>query len=241
MADMETFTGSPTTAHHRQYREAMNDLLEVPADKTVILTVDMQRDYLDRTVASLPVDVDEAERVLTNSKDLLDFARGRKIPVIHVYSTRRGVEIDRGFSSGGYAYSIAGAAAGLSQNPNAGPRTIPDRIIGSPQAEVPAVLVDPSDIHVATKRTADGYQYSELDMLMERVFRPECVVLTGVNTDTCVYSTTFSTANRGYKPIVIRDCVASMRGKDRHEMALTLMSGSIAWVVGLDEFKQKVR
>ncbi len=65
-------------------------------------------------------------------------------------------------------------------------------------------------------------------------------MITGINTDTCVYCTTFSTANRGYKPVVISDCVASMRGKDSHWMALELMSRSIAWVLSVEEFKEKV-
>lgn len=229
------------TAHHRHYREAMNELLEVDTKRTVVLTVDMQRDYLDLEVASLPVDAAAAERVVSSAKDLLDFARAQGMPVIHVYAARRAAEIANGFDSAGYVYSTTGARAGLSQNPNAGPRTIPDRLLGSPQAEVPAVLVEPTDIHVNTKRTADGFQYTDLDMLLERVYRPEAVVLTGINTDTCVYSTTFSVANRGYKPIIVSDCVASMRGVDRHEMALTLMAGSMAWVVSLAEFKAKAR
>ena len=51
----------------------------------------------------------------------------------------------------------------------------------------------------------------------------------------------FSASNRGYKTIVIADCVASMRGKDHHWMALELMSRSIAWVLTVEQFKEKVR
>ena len=62
---------------------------------------------------------------------------------------------------------------------------------------MPASLLHPDDVHVTTKKTLDGYQYSDLEALLQRVFKPETVVLTGINTDTCVYSTAFSTANRG--------------------------------------------
>lgn len=41
--------------------------------------------------------------------------------------------------------------------------------------------------------------------------------------------------------VVIADCVASMRGKDHHGMALELMSRSIAWVLTVEQFKEKVR
>jgi len=66
-------------------------------------------------------------------------------------------------------------------------------------------------------------------------------VLAGVNTDTCVYSTAFGASNRGYQTVVISDCVASMRGKDHHWMALELMARSIAWVLSVEELKAKLR
>ena len=66
------------------------------------------------------------------------------------------------------------------------------------------------------------------------------MILTGINTDTCVYATTFTTANLGYSPIVVADCVGSMRGKDSHVMALELMSRSIAWVLTLDEMLERI-
>ena len=222
------------------YREGMKQTLTIDPKKTVVLTVDMQRDYLDMEVASSPVLPDEAERVLKGAKELLDFARTQDIPVIHVYCARRMVEIEHGLFLGGLAYTTTSLRTRLSQLPHAPMRSIPDRPMGSPQSQVPASLVHPNDIHVTTKKSLDGYQYTDLDALLQRVFKPETVVLTGVNTDTCVYSTTFSTANRGYKPVVISNCVASMRGKDSHEMALELMSRSIAWVLTVEEFKEKV-
>ncbi len=222
------------------YRDEMNRLLTIDPSKTVVLTVDMQREYLDMEVASSPVLPDEAERVLTHSKELLAFARAQSMPVIHVYTTRRTVEIEGGFDRGGGPYGNAGRAMRLSQIPHAPVRDTLDRLSGSPESQVPASLLNPNDVHVTTKKTLDGYQHSDLDALLGRVFKPETVVITGINTDTCVYCTTFSTANRGYKPVVISDCVASMRGKDSHWMALELMSRSIAWVLSVEEFKEKV-
>jgi nicotinamidase-related amidase len=152
--------------------------------------------------------------------------------------TRRPVELERGFD----AAPAVGVSQrnNLSQNVQAGVRRIPDRLIGSTQAEVPASLVEPSDVHVTTKKSLDGFHGTDLETLLRRVFRAETVVLSGVNTDTCVYSTAFSASNLGYQPIVISDCVASMRGEDQHWMALELMSRSIAWVLSVEEFKEKV-
>ena len=61
-----------------------------------------------------------------------------------------------------------------------------------------------------------------------------------VNTDTCVYGTTFGASNRGYNPIVIECCTGSMRGEDQHKTALKIMSQSIAWVMKKEEILNKL-
>jgi nicotinamidase-related amidase len=220
------------------YKAAMNEHLEIDPRRTAVLTVDMQRDYLDMEVASSPVAIDEAERVLHHAKDLLDFVRSEGIPVVHVYVSRRPVELACGLAGPKVAASTRHR---LSQNVQTEVRDIPDRLAGSPQAEVPAKLLHRDDLHVTTKKSLDGFLDTDLDVLLRRVLHVDMVVLTGINTDTCVYSTTFAASNRGYAPIVISDCVASMRGKDAHWMALELMSRSIAWVLTVDEFKARVR
>ena len=77
------------------YKSALNELLEIDPRRTVVLTVDMQRDYLDMTVGSSPVAPEEAERVLTHAGALLDFARAEGVPVVHVYVSRRPIELER--------------------------------------------------------------------------------------------------------------------------------------------------
>ena len=111
----------------------------------------------------------------------------------------------------------------------------------SVQAIHGSMLVAPGDAHVVTKKSLDGFLDTDLDFMLRRVYGAETVVLAGINTDTCVYATAFSASNRGYQTVVISDCVASMRGKDHHWMALELMSRSIAWVLTLEEFKDKLR
>lgn len=77
----------------------MNALLSIEPVRTVVLTIDMQRDYLDPGFASSPLVSDDAERVLRHTTELLAFARGEGIPVIH-YGQRRRVEIERGAFGG---------------------------------------------------------------------------------------------------------------------------------------------
>lgn len=217
------------------FERTMNDLLHLDPSTTVVLTIDLQRDYIDPAVSTRPVLLSEAERVVTSTRRLVEAARRLSMPVVHAYATRRAVEVDHGMAFGGLRYILEGQAKGLSQNAQVGVQHVPDRVMGSPQAEVHPELLAATDIHVPTKKTLDSFLYSDLDMVLGRMLRPENLLIAGVNTDTCVYSTTFSAANRGYRPIVVRDCCASMRGIDRHEMALTLMGRSMAWVLDLDE------
>jgi biuret amidohydrolase len=221
-----------------EYTAAMNARLEVDPRRTAMLTVDMQRDYLDMQVASAPVAPDEAERVLRHARDLLDFARAEGLPVVHVYVSRRPLELSACLAG---AKPSASLEYRISQNVQTEVRDIPDRLAGSPQAEVPSALVAPGDLHVTTKKSLDGFLDTDLDTVLRRVLHVDTLVIGGINTDTCVYSTTFAASNRGYTPIVISDCVASMRGKDAHWMALELMSRSIAWVMTVSEFKAKLR
>jgi nicotinamidase-related amidase len=220
--------------------DGMKQALVIDPKKTVLLTVDMQREYLDREIGGSPVPPEDAERVLKHAKELLTFARQQGIPVVHVHVYRRMAEIEAGFFLSGSAYARVGREVRRSLSPNAPTRQLLDRVEGSPQSQVPAELVEPGDFDVTTKKTQDSYLDSDLDTLFQRVLKPETVVLTGINTDTCVYSSTFSTMNRGYQPVVISDCVATTRGEDHHQMALELMSRTIAWVLTVDEFKQKV-
>jgi len=222
------------------YQRRMNELLRIDARRTVVLTVDMQNEYLDMDVATSPVAPEESKRVIGHAKKLLAFARAEGLPVIHAYVKRRPVEVERGFFVTG-VMTEASRQARLSQNAQAEARKGPDRIDGTRAAEIPAELVAPGDIHVTTKRSMDSFLGTDLETLVARTFKAETVVITGINTDTCVYSTAFSAQNRGYQPIVISDCVASMRGLDHHWMALELMSRSIAWVMTVDEFKAKVQ
>jgi nicotinamidase-related amidase len=220
------------------YKRRMNELLRIDPRRTVVLTVDMQNDYLDMKHATAPTAPEEAKRVIGHAQRLLAFARAEGIPVIHAYVKRRRAEVERGL--GLAPYVSASMRARLSQNAQAEARKAPDRVEGTIQAELPAELVQPGDVHVTTKRVMDAFTGTDLETLLSRVYKAETVVLTGINTDTCVYATTFGASNRGYQPVVISDCVASMRGLDQHWMALELMSRSLAWVLTVDEFTAKV-
>jgi len=223
-----------------EYKQRMYDVLTIDPASTAVVTIDMQRNYLDPAIGALPVLAEDAAHVVSSAEDMLRLVRSYSIPVIHVYTVRRKVEIDRGFFMAGVALMQAGISRKVSQLPHAGVSDLPDRLEGSPQSNLVESLVHPDDLHLTTKRTMDPFQYTELDLLLQRVYKVDTVILTGINTDTCVYSAAFSAANRGLKTIVVSDCVASSRGRDSHSMALEVMSRSIAWVLTVEQLSQKL-
>ncbi|MPZ51754.1 MAG: isochorismatase family protein [Acidimicrobiia bacterium] len=213
------------------YRQSLNEALTIDPSRTAVVTIDMQREYLDETVGQSVVVASEAERMLSANKAFLDQCRDLNIPVVHAYVVRRTEEVESGFHSGGLAYTMTAQSLGVSQMPHRPARSHPDRVLGTPASEVPAELAAPGDIHVTSKKSLDSFLDTDLGFLLRRILKVKYLLMCGINTDTCVYSTTLTAANQGYWPIVVSDCVASMRGIDSHRMALELMSRSIAWVM----------
>ncbi|GFG55412.1 hypothetical protein CQY20_05740 [Mycolicibacterium agri] len=220
------------------YKRRMRDLLTVDPTRTVALTIDMQRDFLDPSVASAPVAEHIAQQVVADTVAMLDMCREHGIPVVHCFVSRRPEEAALG---GHHAeYTMAGQRAGLSQNPIAPARTRVDRVAGSGTEEVMPALVAEGDFMMGNKREMDSFHLTDLEMILRRYLRPEVVLVAGINTDTCVYATTFGASARGLRPVVIEECVASMRGDDHHQMALELMAGSVAWVLTIDQLRAKL-
>ena len=223
------------------FKSAMNSQLELDPSRTAVVTVDLQRKYLDQEIGQSPVPVADGARIIASTASLLDVARRMDIPIVHAYVTRRRRELDGPYPRGVLPYIRAAAAIGASQTPHRHTSYEPDRVIGSPQSEMVGALVDDRDLHVANKKSWDSFQYTDLEFLLATTLHVDTVVVAGINTDTCVYSTVFAAANRGFRPVVVSDCVGSMRGADCHLMALELMSRSIAWVLSLDQLFEKLQ
>jgi nicotinamidase-related amidase len=218
------------TAH----RAEMNRELRIEPGRTVALTIDMQRAYLDPTIGTKTLPPAAAAAVVRASAALLAACRELGVPVVHAYVNRLPVELDARVGNSRFATISKDLQTGGAQQP-------PDRPIGSAEAELPAELVAEGDIHVRSKKTTDSYYGTELAILFEQAIRPDSVILLGINTETCVYAGAFGTKVRGYRPIVASDCVGSHRDPDNSRLALELMSRTIAWTLPSDEIVARLR
>jgi nicotinamidase-related amidase len=186
--------------------------------KTAVVTIDMHRGHLDRSVATMPLPAQAAARVAAANKILIDGARARSIPVIHVVTSYHDVaEI----SSNPWWRQVAGTDATRSN-------VLKHQLPGSPGLQVMPELLDPAtDVVVYNKKRYDAFVATELDQVL-RARGVETLLLTGVNTNSCVLATTVAANARDYAPVVVEDCVDTM-DRSLHEPALAIIRQAFGW------------
>lgn len=212
----------------------MNHIIEVPAepssfrlvaDKTALIVIDMQRDFLlpGGFGESLGNDVDQLLKVVPPLAALIATARAAGIMVVH---TREGHRPD------------------LSDCPPAKlNRGAPSKRIGDPgkygriliRGEYGHDIVDelaPIDGEVVIDKPGKGAFYAtELsDVLTEAGITQ--LLVTGVTTEVCVHTTTREANDRGYECLVVSDCVGSYF-PEYHRIGLEMIKaqgGIFGWV-----------
>ena len=220
------------------YKNKMNSLLNLNFSNLCVLTVDMQNEYLNEEHGTSPLASDDIKNITKSTTEFLTKMRRNNVPIIHCYVVRRKEEIKNNFFIS--PYIDVSQSNNLSQNIQAQARKMPERVEGTLSCMLPECFVGEGDFHVTSKRNFDSFHETELHQLISRILCKENILICGVNTDTCVYGTTFGASNRGYKPILVEDCVGSMRGKEQHISALNIISKSIGWVIKKNEIYKKL-
>ena len=220
------------------YKNKMNSLLNLNFSNLCVLTVDMQNEYLNEEHGTSPLASDDIKNITKSTTEFLTKMRRNNVPIIHCYVVRRKEEIKNNFFIS--PYIDVSQSNNLSQNIQAQARKKPERVEGTLSSMLPECFVGEGDFHVTSKRNFDSFHETELHQLISRILGKENILICGVNTDTCVYGTTFGASNRGYKPILVEDCVGSMRGKEQHISALNIISKSIGWVITKNEIYKKL-
>ena len=220
------------------YKSKMNSLLNLNISNLCVLTVDMQNEYLNEEHGTSPLASDDIKNITKSTTEFLTKMRRNNVPIIHCYVVRRKEEIKNNFFIS--PYIDVSQSNNLSQNIQAQARKKPERVQETLSSMLPECFVGEGDFHVTSKRNFDSFHETELHQLISRILGKENILICGVNTDTCVYGTTFGASNRGYKPILVEDCVGSMRGKEQHISALNIISKSIGWVIKKNEIYKKL-
>ena len=212
----------------------MRDALRLEPSKTVVLTIDCQKGNLDPELASLPVPADQCSRVIAGTNRLVQLARRCGVDVIHMTTAFEASLL------GTHPFEKAMLELKESFSPGRKSDFKRHKSPGSKEAEfVDGLDVQPADLVIDGKRTFDSFEGTPLDRLL-RSMAKDTLLIAGCNTNTCVLSTTFGAYNRGYRAVVISDCVASAYGDDLHEFALSNIERRLGWVLNLEELETKV-
>lgn len=188
------------------------------------VTIDLHRGHLDPQVATMPLPADVAARVTKANAEFLREVRRRGLPVVHVVTGYRGVEE---ITSNPWWAAIADTGVSRAN-------VLRHQLPGSPGLELmPEVYDAAHDLVVTGKKRYDCFLATDLDHVL-RSRSIDTLLLTGVNTNSCVLATTIAASTRDYAPVVVRDCVDTM-DPDLHEAALRVISQAFGWVATAEE------
>jgi len=201
----------------------MSALPRFEGGRVAVVTIDLHRGHLDPEVATLPLAPERARRVTAANARLLEAARAQGIPVIHVITAYNSVEE---IAANPWWASVAGTGATRAN-------VLKHQLPGSPGLELMPGLGGPGDLFVRTKRRYDSFTSSDLDHVL-RSRGIDTVLLTGVNTNSCVLATTIAGNALDYAVVVVEDCVDTM-DPALHEPALAIIRQAFGWVASTQE------
>jgi len=214
--------------------ERMKQALTLDPADCAVLTIDCQRGNLDPALASLPVPEPECSRVMAGTNRLLKMARARGVAVVHASTVWEAPLMAT------HPFERAMLELKESFTPHKKSDFARHKSPGSVEGQLmPNLDVQPSDLLVDSKRTFDSFLNTPLELLL-RAMKRNTVLVAGCNTNTCVLSTTYGGYNRGFRMVIVEECVASAYGNDLHEFALSNIQRRLGWVLGLDELEAKL-
>src|SRR5690349_18079491 len=165
----------------------------VKTPKAGIIAIDLHRGHLDPTVATMPLEAGAAARVVAANEKLFAQARAAGIPVFHCVATYRDSE----------EISLNPAWKHRGEDPN-NPRksVLKHNILGMPGCEVMPTLLDKRDFIIDSKKRYDCFTATDLELSL-RAHGVNTVLITGVNTNSCVMATSTAACCRDFAVVVV--------------------------------------
>jgi nicotinamidase-related amidase len=202
----------------------------VPEIRPAVLTIDLHRGHLDPAVATMALPATTAATVTATNVEFLRAARRSGLPVVHLVTRYRDVrEID----SNPFWRFVADTSA-TRRNVRR------HNLEGSPGLELmPGILDAEHDVVVDTKKRYDCFVGTDLAFVLDSL-GVNTLLITGVNTNSCVLATTVAASVRDFACFVIADCVDTVDGDELHDAALTCLARAFGWVMPWQQALQEV-
>ena len=182
--------------------QAEPEPLSIDTDRTALLIIDMQRDFLEPGGfgETLGNDVSLLGRAVAPIRKVLDAARAAKLLVIH---TREGHRPD--LSDAPLAKVERGHPSKRIGAPGPMGRLL---VRGEPGHDIIPELYPIPGEPVIDKPGKGAFYATDLDALL-RNFGIQYLLVCGVTTEVCVNTSVREANDRGYRCVVLEDCCAS--------------------------------
>jgi nicotinamidase-related amidase len=205
--------------------EAEPQVVAIEPDRTAVVIIDMQRDFLEPGGfgEALGNDVSRLSAAIGPCKALLDMARRRRLLIIH---TREGHRPD--MTDAPKAKVERGAPRLRIGDEGPMGRIL---IRGEPGHDIVRELYPRAGEPVVDKPGKGAFYATDLHLLLQDR-NIENLVVCGVTTEVCVHTTVREANDRGYRCIVPADCCGSYF-PEFHEVGLRMIKaqgGIFGWV-----------
>jgi biuret amidohydrolase len=205
---------------------AMN--LGVDGIVPAVIGIDLHRGHLDPSVATMPLEAKRATALVEANRNFFSAARQAGIPIVHLVTKYRDVAEIR---SNPFWRTRA-------DDPKASRKNVErHNLAGLPGTEIMPGLYDPRDFVIDTKKRYDCFVATDLDFTLRR-HGINTLLITGINTSSCVLATAIRANVLDYAVVVIEDCVDSMDGPALHDAALLCLRAAFGWVVSSDKINE---
>ncbi len=197
-------------------------MISLDRKTSAVVSIDMHRGHLDPSVATMPLGPEQCRRVIGAAQELFDSLRPLGVPIVHMVTLYR----DSAEAASNPFWKAIADDPGMKRSSN-----LRHNLLGSPGTQVIPELLDPRDIVIDRKKRYDCFYQTDLDFVLRRRLGARTLLLTGVNTTSCVQSTAFEAHARDYTVVIAADCVDSMDGEEMHRFALRNMAATVGWVL----------
>ncbi len=190
----------------------MDYLNSIRAKDCALLIIDCQNDFL---AVGAPLENPRGRAKLGNIAAARAWAKANGVPVIYTQETHRRQKMDFGMET---------------------LRGDPEHCLEDSEGVkiVSELTPDPED-YVVVKRRYSGFYETDMEIILKGLGK-SAIILTGVDTNVCVYSTALDAQFRGYKVIALSDCTAGT-SEEIHQAFLQNIDYILGEVLTLDQLK----
>ena len=193
--------------------------------RPAVVAIDLHRGHMDMEVATLPAPADVAAQVVAANESFNNRCRAMGIPIIHIVSLYRDPSET---SKKPFWKSKVDQQGDTRKNQHR------HNLEGSPGTEIMPGLYNDSDLIIDSKKRKDCFYATDLEFAL-KARDINTLLITGVNTNSCVLYTTATANTLDYLLTVIEDCVGSMDGVEKHDAALICIRTALGFALPSDE------